>query len=397
MIDILSSIKEAAKESNAFENHAAKVLSLEDRLLYLQGLSLVMNADGEIRDVEKDYLLILIKSLELDESIIESCIDFATQPDKATIQSILKCFRRKPIAQLFLFDALMLSYRDDNISVQEKAVIDELACQFEVTKGIYNDIFDLFCYVKNKNWHECSLYFSMHLLNPEFFAHIFNYYDINLGEVSNESKKESKRKILACIKNKIANGITNEILVPFLQSKIDRREASVKNGFFILADLEDIDLSQLKLKYSQFDEAIHIESSCIIKDKSIVKFYFDSLGLNELERYKLTDGRRKILAAEIKKSNNRVLILDSKFEKDNLIEIKGILWRYMQGDEPNNILGSDQIISNKEVNFRKLEGLNSLQLHRSLTNKTGNGFLQGYSNDLRSGQLIRLYATNEQK
>lgn len=384
MIDILSSIKEAAKESNAFENHAAKALSLEDRLLYLQGLSLVMNADGEIRDVEKDYLLILIKSLELDESIIDSCIDFATQPDKATIQSILKCFRRKPIAQLFLFDALMLSYRDDDISVQEKAVIDELACQFEVTKGIYSDIFDLFCYVKNKNWNECSLYFSMHRLNPKYFSHIFNYYDIDLDEITKESKKESKRKILAFIKDKIVNGITNEILVPLLQSKIDRREASVKNGFLILPYLEDIDLSQLKLKYSQFDETIHIESSFLIEDKSIIKYYFDGLELSDVERYKLTDGRRKIFSSKIN-DNDRILILDSKFEEDGLIEINEVLWSYKQGHGRKNILGDHSIFSNTKTNFKKLECINALQLHCSLTDKSN------------AGWLIRLYKINDER
>ncbi|HAS6345185.1 TPA: TerB family tellurite resistance protein [Vibrio vulnificus] len=371
---ILDLIKEAAKESNAFENHAAKSLSLEDRLLYLQGLSLVMNADGEIRDVEKDYLLILIKSLELDESIIESCIDFATQPDKATIQSILKCFRRKPIAQLFLFDALMLSYRDDDISLQEKAVIDELACQFEVIKGIYSDIFDLFCYVKNKNWQECSLYFSLYLLNPEFFAHIFNYYDIDLDEIRNESKKESKRKVIAFIKGKMENGITNEMLVPFLQSKVDRGEASVKNGFFILPDLDDIDLGQIKLKYSQLDSIIHIESSFVIENDYIVKYYFDSLGLSDTDKYKLFNGDKRVIYSKVGK-NERILSLESKFEDGCLIDIEGTLWRYRSSRKINNIIGSDTITSNTKVKFGNLAGINDFSLHSSLTDSTSSGWL----------------------
>ncbi|OOF05540.1 hypothetical protein BZG81_05430, partial [Salinivibrio sp. MA607] len=131
----MEKIKEAAKESNAFLNHAAKFLPLEDRVLYLQGLALVMNADGRIHEEEKNYLLILVNSFELDESLIDICVDFAQQPDKSTIQSILKCFKRKPIAQLFLFDALMISYRDGDMSQKEKEVIDELAFQFEVAKG----------------------------------------------------------------------------------------------------------------------------------------------------------------------------------------------------------------------------------------------------------------------
>ncbi|EJL6727515.1 hypothetical protein NMS00_004914, partial [Vibrio alginolyticus] len=175
MIDILSTIKEAAKESCAFESHAAKELSLEERLLYLQGLALIMNANGDMHEEKKNYLLTLIISLEVDESIIDSCMDFANKPDKNIVQSILKYFKRKPIAQLFLFDAFMISVRDGDISVSEKNIIDELALQFEVSKGLYSDIFDFFCRVRNKNWQDSALYFNTHLLQPKFFSHILKY------------------------------------------------------------------------------------------------------------------------------------------------------------------------------------------------------------------------------
>ncbi|EGR1976318.1 TerB family tellurite resistance protein, partial [Vibrio parahaemolyticus] len=259
MIDILSTIKEAAKENNAFENHAAKELSLEERLLYLQGLALIMNADGEMHEDEKNYLLILVKSLELDESIIDSCIEFANQPDKNIVQSILKYFKRKPIAQLFLFDAFMISVRDGDISVSEKNVIDELASQFEVPKGTYRDIFDFFCHVKNKNWQDSALYFNTYLLSPKFFSHILKYYEVNLNDLTQRSKEISKRRILANIKDKIKDGFDNEVLLPLLQSKISRREATVQNGMLISADMSDVKLKSIKLGYDQLNESLYVE------------------------------------------------------------------------------------------------------------------------------------------
>ena len=47
-MDILNFIQDVTKESNSFTHHPVKELSLEDRLLYLNGLALVMNADGQI-------------------------------------------------------------------------------------------------------------------------------------------------------------------------------------------------------------------------------------------------------------------------------------------------------------------------------------------------------------
>lgn len=378
MPNIIQLIKEAAKENRAFENHAAKKLSLEERILYLQGLALVMNADGEIHKQEKDYLLILIKSFDLDESILENCIDFARQPDKSTIQSVLKYFKRKPIAQLFLFDALMISNHNGEVSQKEKEVIDELAFQFEVAKGIYQDIFDLFFYIKNRNWQDAALYFSIHLLNPEHFNHIFNYYDLSLDKVSKQSQNTSKRKILATIKNKLDDGVSNEVILAFLQSKIDKKEASVKNGTFILPDLDDFKLSALNINYDKLTETLHVDSSFLIKNTSIISYFLNSIGLTDRDRYKLEGGTKKVITTRLAK-NNRVLNLLSKFEEACLIDINGTLWSYKKGRGYNNVIGEKSIISNTKANFNQLTNVKELQLHYSLTDKS------------TTGRLIRFY------
>ncbi|WP_282176208.1 hypothetical protein [Vibrio nereis] len=378
MIDILNSIKEAAKESNAFENHAAKELALEERLLYLQGLALVMNSDGDIHPEETDYLLILIRSLYLDESVIDSCIEFANQPDKSTIQSILKCFRRKPIAQLFLFDALMISYRDGDISEQEKEVIDELAFQFEVAKGIYQDIFDLFCYIKNRNWQDAALYFSIHLLNPNYFKHIFDYYEIELNGMFSELNEISKKKLSFLIKNRFKDGISNEDLLPFLQSKIDRGEASVKNGIYMSTSFDDMEISAIDVFYNQLDDNLYVSNTCLIKNSSILDNFLEGVVLTEPERYKLYGGSKKVVSSVIL-DNLRLLKLDEKISDGDLIDIDGALWEFKKLKSSKNTSVKGCLVSNSKNNFKKLDGLIKLQLHSSLTDK------------LNFGNLIRFY------
>ncbi|EPO5781255.1 TerB family tellurite resistance protein [Vibrio harveyi] len=203
MLDILDVINEATKEANSFENHAAKDLTLEERLLYLQGLALVMNADGEIHPEEKEYIRILSKSFEMDESILESFVEFAQRPDKDTVQAFFRTFRRRPIAQLFLFDALMMTRRDDSVDEREKAVVDKIAEQLEVLKGTYQDIYDLFCHIKNKDWEESALYFSSHLLNPEHFKHLLDYFEVDFDNLMLSSEKLQEKRFKQVILSKL--------------------------------------------------------------------------------------------------------------------------------------------------------------------------------------------------
>ncbi|MCA2450704.1 TerB family tellurite resistance protein [Vibrio alginolyticus] len=397
MSNILNSIREAAKESSAFENHAAKELSLEGRLLYLQGLALVMNADGEIHEEEKDYLLILIKSFDLDESIFDVCIDFANQPDKSIIQSILKYFKRKTIAQLFLFDALMMSYRDGDISVSEKNVIDEFARQFEVSKGTFRDIFDLFCYMKNKNWQESTLYFNADLLSIKLFGHILSYYEVNLDELSQRTQETYKRKILANIKDKIHGGLNNEVLLSLLQSKIDRREITVQNGVLIIPNLNDVKLTSIKLGYHALSQSLYVDSTVLIDSNELKKYFFGSVGLNEVDRYRLEVGNQTVTSSQIGQ-NVRILKLTNKVKNDGLIDINGTLWKYKKiGDSLSggvlgdvlansfNSLNSVKtktelesgkfIVCSSKKDFTQVDNLTKIRLHHSLTNSSISGEL----------------------
>lgn len=309
MLDILDIINEATKEANSFENHAAKDLTLEERLLYLQGLALVMNADGEIHPEEKEYIRILIKSFEMDESILESFVEFAQRPDKDTVQAFFRAFKRRPIAQLFLFDALMMTRRDDSVDEREKAVVDKIAEQLEVLKGTYQDIYDLFCHIKNKDWEESALYFSSHLLNPEHFNHLLAYYEVDLNELQkfNELNHISRLSevLLRELKKNSSNSpnhkwgklenathgfskITSQpifnyplpksIFITWVQSKLDKNLMSVRHGNLYLDEDCNFDIESLGLSYNEIGKSIsfkpEVNENEYITDQNIINRYF---------------------------------------------------------------------------------------------------------------------------
>lgn len=312
--DILDVINDASKEADAFEGHPAADFTMEEQLLYLNGLALVMNADGHIDDTEKEYIRILIKSMSLDESILDDMVTFAKAPDKDTVQAFFRTFRRRPVAQLFLFDALMMTRRDGKVEDKEKAVVDKIADQLEILKGTQQDIFDLFCHIKNRNWQESALYFSCHLLNPDHFKHLLAYHEIEFDALMAETAEIRSNRLIEVIKQKvdidalewesltydddtdcmpdatevttsfITNIVTLDLILPFLQSKLDRKELRV-NADEVLLIKDSVEqtygsLTDLTLSYDKETDAFFVtpnlpeETTFIVKAELLSDFGF---------------------------------------------------------------------------------------------------------------------------
>lgn len=292
--DILDLINEATKEADAFEDHPARELSLEERLLYLNGLALVMSADNDIDVEEKEYIRILIKSFEIDEIALDSFIEFAQAPDKDTIQAFFRTFRRRPIAQLFLFDALMMTRRDGKVEDKEIAVVNKIADQLEILKGTQQDIFDLFCHIKNRHWNESALYFSSHLLNPEHFKHLLDYHEVDFDELMKETDALRTDRLLNIIAQKNSNEenskpiIDNEILMPALQAEVDRGNSSVVNNKITIVDndyINEIDLSSLGLGWNKEYCALYLIESKITEDRDVIKYFLNLLEIKDINAY----------------------------------------------------------------------------------------------------------------
>jgi uncharacterized tellurite resistance protein B-like protein len=289
--DILDVINDATKEADAFEGHPAADFTMEEQLLYLNGLALVMNADGHIDDSEKEYIRILIKSMSLDESMLDDMVTFAKAPDKDTVQAFFRTFRRRPVAQLFLFDALMMTRRDGKVEDKEKAVVDKIADQLEILKGTQQDIFDLFCHIKNRNWQESALYFSSHILNPDHFKHLLAYHEIEFDALMAETAEIRSNRLIEVIKQKvdidaleweplvyrddrcmpdateitttfIPNILTLDLILPFLQSKLDRKELRINaDEVLLIKDGEEHSygsLTDLTLSYDKETDAFFV-------------------------------------------------------------------------------------------------------------------------------------------
>ncbi|GLQ30366.1 hypothetical protein [Litoribrevibacter albus] len=262
-MNILDIVEKSLENSLSFDNHPAKALSFEERILYLNGLALVINVDDEIHQSELDYLKVMIRSLDIDISTYDDFVDFAKAPDLKTLEAFWASFKRRPIAQVFLFDALMMAFIDDKEHENEKLLLSKFGDGLEITKATQEDIYDLFCHIKHKDWELSSLYFSSHLLNPDHFKHLLDYYEVDLSELLDRTQelrkalylerfsklldvsevdvrwkdlpessphyKKGFRQITEGVAPKLdlKSLIVNEELLPFLQSKLDRQEIRI--------------------------------------------------------------------------------------------------------------------------------------------------------------------------
>ncbi|MFY3327269.1 TerB family tellurite resistance protein [Vibrio fluvialis] len=383
MLDILDVINEATKEANSFENHAAKDLTLEERLLYLQGLALVMNADGEIHPEEKEYIRILIKSFEMDESILESFVEFAQRPDKDTVQAFFRTFRRRPIAQLFLFDALMMTRRDDSVNEREKAVVDKIAEQLEVLKGTYQDIYDLFCHIKNKDWEESALYFSSHLLNPEHFNHLLDYFEVDLNEILETTSELRKDRVLRIIKERLGDNfdsnnpslnIDNEIIVPLLQSGINRGEIKVILDVVEIPEFGEFSLANLGIDYNKETKELFLKEPKVVSEIKVVEYLGSVLNLNGFDTYRFIWGgtESSVVVGEVDPEDPRITNLTQPYQEGQFIIIDGFLWRYSKGYR-YNIHGQTVLYSSSNDKFNNIGSKDRYSLWFSKTDSDSRG------------------------
>jgi len=358
--DILDVIEEATKEADAFEHHPVIELEMEEQVLYLNGLALVMNADGHIDDTEKEYIRILIKSIGLGESVLDVMVAFATAPDKDTVQAFFRAFRRKPIAQLFLFDALMMTRRDGKVEDKEMAVVNKIANQLEILKGTQQDIFDLFCHIKNRNWQESALYFSSHLLNPNHFKHLLAYHEVVLDELMAETIDIRAARLLAALKDKMPEPeagenvkpkLNSEIVLPMLQAEIDRGNAEVVNNQLTIKDSKsfwELDLSSIGFEWNKESASLYSTQQQDITHRGVTEKLIGMLNIDSVSDVidVLYKGALKITEGSIPTGDNRELKLTAETNKKfPYIELNKVIYKLRSGKHSSYLWGKSAIFT----------------------------------------------------
>ena len=128
IFDKLSNIKkrqEDDKNKGRMQLHPLVNEDIETKLNYLHGLAIVMNADDEISDSEKEFLELLIATIELSDIAIKYLLSFAENPDEDQINELFQVLSKSELIKYtFIFDCYIIAMRDNVINESEKQVIE---------------------------------------------------------------------------------------------------------------------------------------------------------------------------------------------------------------------------------------------------------------------------------
>jgi|GEM_PF-2150264 len=174
---------EANRKVETYINHPFKSASLEEKLLYLQSLALVMNADKVIDDNEKQYLTILINSFELEGDLLDGIVGFASSPDKESVKAFFCNFANHDILPVFLFDALSMVHRDGALDDAESALVAIFCKQLQINETVQQKVSTLFDAIAQQKWQQAAKSLFHNVLPTSSFEHIFTFHQQNLAEL----------------------------------------------------------------------------------------------------------------------------------------------------------------------------------------------------------------------
>ncbi len=125
--NILSMITKARRSNTSLQLHPGGNLSMEEKVLYLRGLSLMAVIDETISPEEEAFLEILLHTFQISLEELEDLKAFAQAPDQESLNDFTKKFAGSNLALPFLADMLEIASLDGTLKAEEEEVFAYMA------------------------------------------------------------------------------------------------------------------------------------------------------------------------------------------------------------------------------------------------------------------------------
>ena len=327
MIDILDLIHDATKDARSLDNHPGRELLLEEKLLYLNCLAMVINANGRI-DEKKSYLHSLNNAFGLDEDCVDEYVEFAKKPEIGVVKNFFKKFKQSRYASTFLFDAHIIIMIDGEPADKEWSVLDKVGGELEVFSWTQTDISWLAESLLEKNLKDILMYLTSYFLSIDSFFHWIGYFDL---DVSNLEYLEGEADLLAGVR--IEQQLFNENFPSWIPIKYRAESHETKKISEITTEFVDFNFTySMAVSFLQAlldNGCLQIEGDRIINidDSNIVL-----ASLDESLTYDSSTGLFKI----------PYHLQDEKYRSCNDMLIISFLIRYNIGHIASGIVHSDR-------------------------------------------------------
>jgi len=180
-MSVLNMLKKVKTKTLSFEKHPCNELNEEMKVHYLNALSLIMNANGEIDEKELEYLEILLLSFGFSKEKKEEFVAFAKAPDEDAVLAMIEAFPDRDIKYNLIMDAMIMASKDGNFSEIKKATIEQYYEMFKFTEQEPKELENLFEMFLAQDGNGLFRYFKHGgYLKQELFDYLLEYYKIDL-------------------------------------------------------------------------------------------------------------------------------------------------------------------------------------------------------------------------
>lgn len=245
MANILEMVKKV-NQVNYVLNHPVAKESLETKIHYLNGLALMMNVDDDIHETEKNFLSSMIKTFELDGSILDQLVTFAEAPNEEAIDELFKEISGDKIVRYnFMIDAVILSEKDSTVHKNEKELLNIFFEKLDFSKKEIDQLDELMKVLRKEDQNSAIEYYKSEEKFSDHFAHLFILDGIDIQKIVKE-ENELERKLKSPKNKKIID-------------EIEKQENLIEKIYLILAEYRADNL-KTALKYGGENE---FQRSCV--------------------------------------------------------------------------------------------------------------------------------------
>lgn len=193
-MNTLELVEDIKNHSLIMEYHNLSSATWQEKMLYLYGLSIMMNIDNEINQKELDLLEIFINSFEIQLDSKE-LIEFSKNPQEETVKEIMEFIKDFRLNKVFLFDCLLMLKIDNKEMEPEKKLLKFFGEQSRISPKDIKSLAFLLDYLLffvennlNLNFKQTIAYIFAQLNEVEFGKRIMYFEDGTLKYIGGETK-----------------------------------------------------------------------------------------------------------------------------------------------------------------------------------------------------------------
>jgi len=189
---VLDILKKVNDKKLKFKNHPCLGFDMETKIHYLNGLILVANEDDNICKKEKEYLSLLINSLDLNSDLLEDIVEFSQNPEEELVAEIFEVIAENEIKYIFLIDSLMLAYHNASYAESEKNLILQYCNILDIDEDKFNILDATAVAILEKDSKKLINLLNDKMIEQEIINHYIEFFNIELSQTLNLDTKFKK-------------------------------------------------------------------------------------------------------------------------------------------------------------------------------------------------------------